>query len=112
MRTRPLPIPDFRHVLAMFVDVFFVLDELVPKLLLEIDAFDARLRQPIDRVHHEVEAVQVIQHSHVEGCCDRAFFFVAADMQVLVVGAAVSQPVDQPRVSMEGKDDRLVFGEE
>ena len=29
-----------------------------------------------------------------------------------MVRAAVGQPVDQPRVSMEGEDDRLVLGEE
>ena len=31
---------------------------------------------------------------------------------VVVVGAAVGQEVDQPRVGMEYEDDRLVLGEE
>ncbi len=34
------------------------------------------------------------------------------DMDVVVVRAAIGQPVDQPRVAMEGEDDRLVPGEE
>jgi hypothetical protein len=34
------------------------------------------------------------------------------DVNVIVVGAAVGQPVDQPRVGMEGEDDRFVLGEE
>ena len=70
------------------------------------------LRQAVDGVHHEVEAVQIVQHRHVEGRGDGALFLVAADVDVVVVGAAVCQPVDQPRIGMEGEDDRLVLGEE
>jgi hypothetical protein len=33
-------------------------------------------------------------------------------VDVVVVGATISQPVDQPRVGVEGEDDRLVPGEE
>jgi hypothetical protein len=32
----PLPVPDFRHVLAVFVDVQLMLDELVLHLLLQV----------------------------------------------------------------------------
>ena len=96
----------------MLVDVLLVLDQLVLELLLQVDALVAGLRQAVDGVHHEVEAVQVVQHRHVEGRGDGAFFLVAADVDVVVVGAAVGQPVDQPRIGMEGEDDRLVLGEE
>ena len=41
----------------MFIYVMLVLDELVLELLLQVDALVARLRQAVDRVHHEVEAV-------------------------------------------------------
>src|ERR1039458_6052005 len=107
----PLPIANFGQVLAELFDVLLVLDELVLKLLLEIDAPVARLWQAINGGHDEVEAIQIIQHRHVEGRGDGPFFLVTADVQVLVVGAAVGQSVDQPRVGMERKDDRLVFGE-
>jgi hypothetical protein len=49
---------------------------------------------------------------HVEGRGYRVLFLVAVDVNVIVVGAAVGQPVDQPRVGMEGEDDRFVLGEE
>ena len=42
----------------------------------------------------------------------RALLLVAAHVEVVVVGAAVGQPVDQPRVAVVGEDDRLVGGEE
>lgn len=32
-------------------------------------------------------------------------------MDIVVIGVAVSQPVDQPRISVEGEYDRLVLGE-
>ncbi len=97
--------------LAMLVDVMLVLDELVLHHLLQIGPLGAQVRQAIDHVLHEVESVQVVLHPHVEGRRDGAFFLVAADVQV-AVGAAVGQPVDQPGIPMEAKDDVLVFREE
>ena len=61
----PSPIPDFRQVLAVFVYVLFVRHKLVLELLLQVDALVAGLRQAVDGVHHEVEAVQIVQHRHV-----------------------------------------------
>ena len=107
----PLPVPDFRHVLAVLVDVLLVLDELVLHHLLQVGPLGAQLRQAIDHVLHQVEPVQVVLHPHVKGRRDRALFLVAPDVQV-AVGPAVGQPVDQPGVSMKAKDDVLVFREE
>jgi hypothetical protein len=41
-----------------------------------------------------VEAIQFVQNRHVEGRSDGALFLVAADVDVIVVGASVGQPVD------------------
>ena len=76
----PLPVSDFRHVFAMLADVVLMLDELVLKLLLQIGALGTHLRQAVDHVHHQVEAIQIVKHGHVEGGGDRAFFLVAADV--------------------------------
>ena len=108
----PFPVSDFRQVLTVFLDVLLVLDELVLEPLLQVDALVAGLRQAVDGIHHEVEAVQIVQHRHIKGCGDSAFFFVATDMDIVVISSSVGQPVDQPRVSMEGEDYRLVPGEE
>ena len=59
-----------------------------------------------------MEAIQVIEHDHVEGGRRRAFLLVAAHMEVLVVCAAIGQAMDQPRVTVKGEDHRLVLGEE
>jgi hypothetical protein len=51
----------------VLVDVLLVLDELVLELLLQLDALVAGLRQAVDGVHHEMEAVEIVQHRHVKG---------------------------------------------
>ena len=108
----PPPVSNFRHVFTVLADVMLMFGELVLKLLLQVSPLGTQLRQAVDYVHHQVEAIQIVKHGHVEGGGDRAFLFVAADVQVLVVGAAVGQPVDQPWVSMERKNGRLILGEE
>jgi hypothetical protein len=77
----------------MFVDVVFVLDELVLHLLLQIGALGTQVWQPIDDVLHEMEPIQVVLHPHVKGSRDGALFLVAPDVQV-AVGPAVGQAVD------------------
>jgi len=42
-------------------------DQLVLELLLQVDAPVSGLGQAVDGVHHEMEAVQLVQHRHVEG---------------------------------------------
>src|SRR2546429_1722693 len=36
-------------------------------------------------IHHQMEAVQIIEHSHVERRCCRSLFFVAAHVQIFVI---------------------------
>ena len=65
-----------------------------------------RRGHPVDHVHDQVEPVEVVQHHHVERRGRGALLVVAADVDVVVVGPAVGQPVDQPRVPVEGEHDR------
>jgi len=53
------------------IDIAFVLDQFIAQLLLQINAPAAGLRQTIDGVHHQMEAVQIVQHRHVERGGDR-----------------------------------------
>ena len=94
----------------MLVDVLLMLDQLVLELLFQVNPLIAGLRQVVDGVHHKMEAVQIVQHGHIEGCGDGALFLVAADVDVVVVGAAINQAMNQPRVGVICKDHRLVPG--
>ena len=95
----------------MRVDVALVLDELVVDHLLQVAALRAQLREPVDHILDQVEPVDPVLDPEVEGRRDRALLLVAADMEV-VVGPAVGEPVDQPRIAVEAEDDVLVLGEE
>ena len=66
----------------------------------------------IDHVHDEVEAIKVVEHDHVEWCRRRALFDEATGVQVRVVGASISEPVDEPRIAVEREDDRFGSGEQ
>ena len=59
-----------------------------------------------------MEAIQIVEYRHVEGGRDRSFLLVAAHVKVGVIGAAIGQPVNQPRVGVEGEDDRFVGREQ
>ena len=72
----------------------------------------ARPGHAVDHVHDEVEAVEVVEHDHVERRRRRPLLLVAAHVQVRVVRAPVGEAVDQPRVAVVGEDDRPVGREE
>lgn len=63
----PLPVQNFRHVLAVLVDVLRVLDEFVVELLLPIEVLVSGLPQAVNGVHYEMETAQIVRHRHVEG---------------------------------------------
>ena len=56
----PSPVPDFRHVLAVLVDVLFVLDELVLHHLLQAGPLSAQLRKPVKDILHQMKPVKVV----------------------------------------------------
>src|SRR5216683_8298080 len=95
----PLPIPDFRQVVAMFADVLFVLDELVAQELFEMRADALQARNAIDHIACEMEAVQIVQDRHVERSCRGSFFLVSAEVEIVVIGAAIRAAVNEPWIA-------------
>src|SRR4029450_12247635 len=108
----PPPTGDLGHIVAVSGDELLMLDELVADRLLGVSGPRSELRHAVDHVAYQVEAIEIIQHAHVERRRGGALFLVATHMDVIVTGAPVGQSVNQPRVAMEGKDDRLVGGEQ
>src|SRR6266480_2786217 len=104
----PLPIPDFRQVVSMFADVLLVLNELVAQELFEMCAHALQARDPVDYIACEVKSIQIVQDCHIEGSRRRALFLISADVEVVMIGAPISQAVNQPGIAVIGKDDRLV----
>ena len=56
----PFPVPDLRHVLAVFADVGLVVDELVAEGLLSVGGARAQARHPVNHVPDQMEAVEVV----------------------------------------------------
>ena len=93
-------------------DVLLVFDQLDMQALLGERGHVAQARHAVEHVHGQVIAVDLIHHGHVKRCGGGAFFLVSAHVQVGVIGTPIGQPVDQPGISVEGEDNRLVGGEE
>lgn len=107
----PFPAADCRHVVAILFNILAMFDQLLANCLFEICSACTELRQPVDDVLDQMEAVHFIQDHHVERRRRRSFFLVAADVQIAVIGTAVGEPVDEPRIAVEGENDRLALGE-
>ena len=98
--------------LPALVDVVPMFDERVADGLLRVGGARTELRQAVNHVLDEMEAVHLVQYNHVERRRRGAFLLVTADVEVLVVRAAVGKAMDEPRVTMEGEDDRFVLREQ
>lgn len=88
-RAAPLPLADLRHIFTVFIDVLFVLNQLILQLLLEVPPPRAGLRQAINGIHREMEAIKLIEHGHVESGRDRTLFLIAANVNAVMIGTAV-----------------------
>src|ERR1700752_273676 len=105
---RPAPVLDFRQIVAVLVHILFVLHQLVAQELLKVGAHALQSRHPVHHVASEVEAVEIVPHCHVERCGRCALLLKATDVQMIMSGTTISQPMDQPWVPVIGEDDRLV----
>ena len=60
-----IPLGDLRQILADFVDVLFMFEQLVLELWLQLTPC-RRSVAAVDGVHHEVKAIEIVQHYHIE----------------------------------------------
>ena len=71
----------------------------------------AQTRHAIDHVSGQVEAIQIVEHGHVERRGRGALFFITANVKIFVIRAAIDEAVYQPRVAVKCEDDGPVAGE-
>src|SRR5215468_8737243 len=108
----PLPITHFGHIFAVFADVLVVLIELSAEELNGLVAFFFHSRHTANGVDRKLKAVHIVEHHHVKGCGGGALFLVAAHVQVVVILPAIREPVNQPRISVVGEDNRFIGGKD
>ncbi len=97
----PLPVFHFRHIVAVLSNIFFVIEQFIAEVLLHVRGAGAQLRNAIDYIAHQVKSIEIIQHDHVERSCRRAFFFVSADVDVVVIVSAIGKSMNQPRIPVD-----------
>src|ERR1700757_335061 len=69
-------------------------------------------RDAVNRVNRETEPVRLVVDCQLHRRVDVALLFVAAHMQVAMVCAAVGETMNQPRITVKVKDDRLINSKE
>ena len=96
----------------MGFDVGFVFEEFVADVLFGVSTPRTQLRQAVYDIAREMKAIEVIHHDHIEGSGGGAFFFVAAHVQVFMIGSAIGEAMDEQGIAVKSENDLFVFGEE
>src|SRR6267154_3386344 len=91
---RPFPIANFRHVVAIFADILFMFNEFVAQLLFKMRVHGAQSSDTIRNIAGKMEAIQLIEHRHIERSCGGALFAVAVHMKARVVRAFIGEAVN------------------
>lgn len=85
----------------MLDDITFVFRQFIPSNLFNVCTFCQQLRNTIDRIHDQMEPIQIIQHDHIKRGRCRSFFFVAANVQITVIRAAIGETIKKERLSVK-----------
>ena len=101
---RPLPPADLRAVNPVLVSVAAACDLAVAEFLFGIRTDALEHRDSVNRVDCETKPIRLIVNCQFHPCVDVAFFFVATNMRVPVVCAAVGKTVNQPPDSQAKRD--------
>ena len=62
--------------MSVFVYIEFVFNKFFLHQLFKVCSTFSYLRQVVDYIHHQMKAIHIIQHRHVEISGNRAFFFI------------------------------------
>ena len=108
---RPSPSSDLRTVDTMLVGVRSASDLGVAEFLFGVATDTLQARYAVDGVDCQAEPVSLVVHSQFHWGVDVALLFIAPHVQRLVF-SGISQAVNQPGISMEIENDRLVSGEQ
>src|ERR1700722_2493165 len=83
-------------------------DDLALQPFFDVCANRPQPRYAVDHIDRQVEAIHLIQNRELQRSVNVAFFLISAHMNVLMVPAQVRELVNQRRVGMKVKNDRLV----
>src|SRR5437879_5499053 len=108
----PFPIRDIGSIDTEPIGVLFTRDALVNQLFPHAGTSDAEAWHPVDGVYRNAEAIGLITDGEFQRRVDIALFLISTDVDVVLAGSAVGQPMNQPRVSMEVENHGLIWRED
>ena len=88
-----------------------VLHQEISKALAQVRAGGLEARHAIDDADGKVESTETVEDQHVKRCSCGSALLVSTHVKVLVVSTTVDEAVDQCRIPVKSKNDRLVHGE-
>src|SRR5262249_55437180 len=109
---RPAPPEYLGFVDAMLVGIQHTSDLHILELLFGVRAGRLELRHAVDHIDGQSEAVDFVIDCQLHRGIDVAVFLIAAYVQVVVVGAVVWQPVNEPGIAVEVENKWFVHGKE
>src|SRR5215470_3720977 len=109
---RPLPTTDLRAVDSVLVSMMAACNLAIPESLFGVGADSLQFRDAVNRVDGETESVRLVVDCQLHRCVDVPLLLITPYVQVPMVCAAVGETVNQPGITMEIEDDRLVDGKE
>ena len=112
LAVRPFPAANLSAVDSVLVSVTAACNLAIPEFLFGVRADSLQFRDAVNRVHGETESVRLVIDCQLHRCVDVALLLVTPYVKVPMVRAAVGETVNQPGITMEVEDDRLVDGKE
>ena len=91
---RPFPVKNSWHVDALLVCIVEALDLLVPELLLGMGTRHHELGNAINNIHGYAEAINLVFNGKLQWRVDVSLLLVTANVQIVMVIAPVSEPVN------------------
>lgn len=95
---RPGPRTNMLRINPVVISVLLPCQPGVDQPLSHIRSSVSERFQQINCINGETVPIRSIAHGQLKRRVDVAFLSVASDMQVLLTGSLVGQPVDEPRV--------------
>ncbi len=81
-----------------------MIDLFMANSLFGIDRKISEFRHTINHICHEMIPVKIVKNNHIKKGGLRAFFFIASNVDVYIVGSPICQTMDQPGIRKKGKN--------
>ena len=104
----PMPMPNILTVYAVAVRIGETVVLLIAHCLRDGGGARVETGHQPNRIDDQAEAVDVILYRKLQRCIDTAALDVAANMQMAMAAATVSQSVNQPGIAMKIEQDRPI----